>query len=419
MAGPGAARRTGTGTKALAALVGGLLLLAAAPDRPAAQEDKLEEIERRLEQDRAEAQALEEKAQALRREIRSLRAEMIAAADKAQAHERALSEIEAQLAELEAQEADKSAALDARRAQLAGTLAALQRMARQPPEALIVSPGRPIDVARSALLLRVAIPEIETRAEALRRDLDELAALRATIAERRAALTRTGEALALERARLKDLLARKNAAYETTAAEQQAARDRARRLATEARDLRDLVDRLAKEAEARAARDAAERKAAREAAERAAAERRAREQAAAEPEPAPQAEPSSPGPDARPGAEPDTETRTALLLRPETIRPFPDRGRLRMPASGRVVQRFGQATSDGLEGKGIRIAARPGAQIVAPFDGKVAYAGPFRLYGQILIIEHSGRYHTLLAGLGRIDAVVGQWVLAGEPVGVL
>jgi septal ring factor EnvC (AmiA/AmiB activator) len=81
--------------------------------------------------------------------------------------------------------------------------------------------------------------------------------------------------------------------------------------------------------------------------------------------------------------------------------------------------RFGQTQSDGRAARGIVIAARKGAQIVAPFDGKVVYAGEFRSYGQNLIIEHGGRYHTLLAGLDRIDAVVGQWLLAGEPVGTL
>ena len=62
---------------------------------------------------------------------------------------------------------------------------------------------------------------------------------------------------------------------------------------------------------------------------------------------------------------------------------------------------------------------RPAARVVAPYDGQVVYAGQFRGYGQILIIEHGGRYHTLLAGLARIEAVVGQWFLAGEPVGVM
>src|SRR3546814_20553792 len=67
--------------------------------------------------------------------------------------------------------------------------------------------------------------------------------------------------------------------------------------------------------------------------------------------------------------------------------------------------------------RGIRIETRSGAQVVAPADGKVMFAGPFRGYGQLLIIAHGGGYHSLLAGFGRIDRSVGQWVLAGEPVG--
>jgi septal ring factor EnvC (AmiA/AmiB activator) len=87
------------------------------------------------------------------------------------------------------------------------------------------------------------------------------------------------------------------------------------------------------------------------------------------------------------------------------------------PARGRVVARFGD--SDGLGGKlkGVRIETRVQSPVVAPSDGKVVFAGPFRGYGLLLIIEHDGGYHTLLGGLARIDSLVGQWVLAGEPVG--
>ena len=77
------------------------------------------------------------------------------------------------------------------------------------------------------------------------------------------------------------------------------------------------------------------------------------------------------------------------------------------------------ADEGGVRSKGITITSRPGAAVVAPYDGVVAFAGPFRGYGQLLIIEHSEGYHTLLAGLGRIDAAVGQHILAGEPVGVM
>jgi len=112
-----------------------------------------------------------------------------------------------------------------------------------------------------------------------------------------------------------------------------------------------------------------------------------------------------------------------MLARPANVRPFPDSpsiASLILPARGSLILRYGQRRDgDDEASKGITIATRPAAQVVAPFDGKVAFAGLFRGYGQILIIEHGGRYHSLLAGLERIDAVLGQWLLAGEPVGVM
>ena len=89
------------------------------------------------------------------------------------------------------------------------------------------------------------------------------------------------------------------------------------------------------------------------------------------------------------------------------------------PAVGRLVGRYGQATKGGLTRKGISVETLPGAQVVAPYDGRVVFADAFRGYGRLLIIEHGEGYHSLLAGLARIDTAIGQWVLAGEPVGVM
>ena len=112
-----------------------------------------------------------------------------------------------------------------------------------------------------------------------------------------------------------------------------------------------------------------------------------------------------------------------LFAKPANVRQFPETpmvAGLVMPARGRMVITYGaQKAGEATASKGISIETRPFAQVVAPYDGRIAYAGEFRGYGQILIIEHGGRYHTLLAGLGRIDAVAGQWVLAGEPVGTM
>jgi len=170
--------------------------------------------------------------------------------------------------------------------------------------------------------------------------------------------------LQAERDRLGALVERKKGLQQATAAEQRAAAERVAGLAGEARDMRDLLSRLAP-------------------------------------------------PAAQPAA-------TLRLERPADIRPFPtEPAGLTPPARGRLVGRYGETRDTDLYSRGITIETRPQAQVVAPYDGQIAFRGPFRGYGEILIIEHGQGYHTLLAGLGRIDAVVGQWLLGGEPVGVM
>jgi septal ring factor EnvC (AmiA/AmiB activator) len=128
--------------------------------------------------------------------------------------------------------------------------------------------------------------------------------------------------------------------------------------------------------------------------------------------------------DRLPPSEKETEMPSPLRLvltpPPESGRPIAKlRGTLPFPVVGRVVGRYGEESDSGLISKGITIETRPGAQVVAPHEGRVAFAGPFRGYGQLLIIEHGEAYHSLMAGFDRIDAVIGQLVFGGEPVGVM
>jgi septal ring factor EnvC (AmiA/AmiB activator) len=129
----------------------------------------------------------------------------------------------------------------------------------------------------------------------------------------------------------------------------------------------------------------------------------------------------APGEAAPPPSAPGIAPATVLRLAPPAdLRDFPPRRTgLTPPVPGALVSGFGEPAADGSESLGLVLESLTEAQVVAPHDGQVVFRGPFRGYGEILIIEHRGGYHTLLAGLGRIDAVVGQWLLAGEPVGVM
>jgi septal ring factor EnvC (AmiA/AmiB activator) len=96
-----------------------------------------------------------------------------------------------------------------------------------------------------------------------------------------------------------------------------------------------------------------------------------------------------------------------------------NRGHLRLPVNGSRIREFGASDGAGGTQKGLSIATRSGAEITAPCDGWVVYAGPFRSYGQLLILNAGGGYHVLLAGMERISVDLGQFVLTGEPVAVM
>jgi septal ring factor EnvC (AmiA/AmiB activator) len=341
-----------------------------------------------------EAQAREESAldtasRALREEVEGLRAEMIAAAAAAQAREAELTVLEGQVAILNGQFEKKEAALLSQRGHLAGVLGSLQRVALAPPGALIAMPGRPVDTLRGAILLRAAIPAIEDEARILRGELEILSDLGADLAARRERVAGVAAELNRSRQKLETLFARKRALLDETEGQRKAASAQVARLAERAQTLRDLLEKL----DARAAMVPPSHK---------------------PPVPgtaaAPEPQPREPAPSLTP----------ARLTRPAGLREFSEaKGQVVLPARGDLTGGFGETTDFGVTRKGIVLRTRAEAQVVAPFDGQVVFAGPFRGYGLILIIEHSGGYHTLVAGLARVDAIVGQWVLAGEPVGLM
>ena len=352
---------------------------------------RLKEVERAIEAGRKTGRALKRKAESLGEELRRTRRQSVATARGIQEHEAEVSRLEADLAQLKQGEMEKTAALGRSRQQFSHVLMALQKIARNPPEALIVQPLTPAQMVRSAILLRAAVPEIEQRAGRLRRGLLLLAQTRREMGERGRQLAAAAETLDEQRTRLAAIMKEKDSLYRRAVARSAKAENRVKTLARKAGDLRDLLRRLESD---RLASD----KAAREKVER---EKAARDKA------------SAPEPAARPADGKRRATRRPSLPISRA------RGTLPFPAAGRLVGLYGQAMDTGMTRKGILIRTRRAAQVVAPHDGRVMFAGPFRGYGRLLIIEHGEGYHSLLAGLGRIDTILGQSVLTGEPVGLM
>jgi len=364
---------------------------------------RLEGVERRIEVDSREVEALEARARAEASALEAVRAESIAAARAVQDHEEAVSGIEGELDILRENTAVATADLARRHLQLVDTLGALARLARQPPEAVLAMPRTPIETVRTALLLREIVPPLEHEADTLRAELAELADMHAAVAEKRTKLTAALTGLRRDRARLAALVDRKGKLLSSTEREQANVKSRLEKMAGEARTLQELLTRL--EAERRAAAEAFRRA------------QSARDQAARDMVPSPQPPPERA---TRPTARPEPPRRSAALTAPQprSERPITRaRGALVLPVRGGIVQRFGEGVSP--RDRGIALATRDGAQVVAPHDGRIAYAGQFRGYGLLLIIDHGEGYHSLLTGLERLGSVSGQWVLAGEPVGVM
>ena len=284
---------------------------------------------------------------------------------------------------LKTQEGGIKQALEGRREVLAEVLGALQRMGLNPPPAILVTPEDALASVRSAIVLGAVVPGLRKETEALVADLTELSRIAASIEDERARLSEAfGEQLA-EKERLELLVAEKQRLQAERETALGAAQKRSEELADEAKSLKGLIAALEKQAaEAEKARLAE-------------AERQMRNEELA----------ALPVPEANQLA---------------AAAPFQSlKGQLVLPVAGKFGRRFGDKDGNGGVMQGDTVATQSDSIVTAPSDGSVLYAGPFRSYGQLLILNAGDGYHVVLAGMNRISVASGQSVLAGEPVGAM
>lgn len=350
------------------------------------REEKLRILEREIAAGGESRRRLADEIASIRADTARLGAALVDVGTRAHATEERIRAGERRLAELTLGEAAIRRSLDSRRDLVAEILAALQRIGRHPPPALVARPGDILAAVRSAMLLGAVVPELRQETERLAGDLAERVRLRDLAVSERAQLAAETADLAQTQERLNALVELRRQRLLAREAELAGDRTRAEALGREARGLRDLVDRLGQDL-ANTRREADAQRAAAEAAAREARERFA---AAAAREP------------------------VALAARI----PFGDaKGRLSRPAVGTVARTFGDPDPAGGVMRGISIVTRPRAVVTSCADARVVYAGPFRSYGRLLILNAGDGYYLLLAGMDRVGVEVGQFVLAGEPVG--
>ncbi len=368
----------------------------------------------RLQQTQAQQQVARDRAAALTAEAAKLQGDigtatrsMVDLAGNIQAREDTLYGLENQLKLLVDEQSKQISKLNSRRADVGRLLGALQNLSRKPPELLLVRPGAAIDTARSASLLTAVLPALRTQTEALKREVAVVLDFRAKLESERTIYGAELDAMRGDRTKLDSLRSQREADRARLLSESQAADAKARELAAEARDIKELLAKLE-------------------------VEDKRRQKLARLPGPRPKPDFTTPpilaqntqkpaptaSPALRPAQQATPPRQSVAILRP-TVRPITGAlGALMLPVRGEVITQFGQLVPSGAA-RGISIKSRPDAQVVAPYAGRVVFAGPFRSMGQTLIISHGEGYHSVLAGFSRIDARKDQLITAGEPVGVM
>jgi septal ring factor EnvC (AmiA/AmiB activator) len=368
-------------------------LSARAEDKPGANDIPQKRLELRNVEDTIGA--AQERARKLQEEVsghaavrENLKNTLIDATVRLQETEARAAGIEAKLEALAADEKKLVDSLDSRRAIITEVLMVLQRMGRRPPPALLARPQDILEAMRASLLLGDLLPEMRAETQALQADLAELVRLRDQTRTEQARLSSEKAALADQRASLGVMIETRQTSIAAAQSALQTENAKAEKLARQATSLKELITRM--ESESEAARSAVE--AARKAAE---AQARLTEEQRRKALAAP--------------------FRDAARLAPALA--FADlKGKLSFPIPGPVLRRYGAPDGFGGKEKAYFIGARDNAVVAAPCDGWVAFSGPYRTYGQLLIINAGDGYYIVLAGMSRSNVTVGQFVLAGEPV---
>jgi murein hydrolase activator len=368
---------------------------AAAPAPQAAMPapDAIKQREQELEAARAQAKIAAEAQAKLKGDIAAigqdrskLNAQLIDVAAQVRGVEARIGDAEARLRTLDSREAQVRGSLDSRRSEIVEVLAALQRAGRRTPPALLVRPEDALQSLRTAMLLGSVVPELRLRATKLADDLSELVALRKNIGSERDHLAADRDKLRDDQTRLAAFVDERQRQQAAIEKDMEAEGARAIALSRQVDNLQGLIAKM--EQDLKSAAKAA-------------------------------ATATLKGAPATVDGKPNVAAFKDPARKSPAIAFASARGLFALPVNGTKIRDFGGSDGAGGVERGISLATKAGAQVTTPCDGWVVYAGPFRSYGQLLILNAGGGYHVLIAGMERISVNIGQFVLTGEPVAIM
>ncbi|MDO9381633.1 MAG: peptidoglycan DD-metalloendopeptidase family protein [Hyphomicrobiaceae bacterium] len=366
------------------------------PAKTDADKKALDAKREQLKENRKREQEIQKDLAALAAERVKITEESKLLAGKVQESENQLSMAEGKLSELDGQEKALRSSLTERYGKISKLLSVLQRMGRNPPPVMITKREDALKMVRSAMLIAAAFPEMRAQAVSLSAKLNELVKVMDNVREERAKTEAYAKDLKDKRQQLDALMETKRELYAQKQTDLQSVRTAAAEIAKGAEKLSELIAKVdqtvAKNTELGAYNEDAK------------------------------AQELNPDAAPPPGGAPNALelTPAAKQGKSEPLRPLIAfnlaKAKLPLPAAGRRVLSFGEKTQYGAQSKGIVIETRAFAQVTSPCDGWIVFAGEFRSYGRVLIINPGGGYHVLMAGLSQIDVSTGQFVVAGEPV---
>lgn len=398
----------------------------------------LEKKQGELQQTQTQARTLKQDLELIRQQRQRLNRQLIDTGALIRKSESQLTEIEARVSELEAQKKLLKGSLEQRHASISRLLSALQRMGRNPPPVMITERRDALRMVRSAMLIAAVFPGMREQALELAGRLKELVRVMTNIKKEGARLKAESDHLSTMRVRLSGLLAEKKQKITDRQQELQSVRRTAKEISESVNDLNELIAKLDNTVKRNSSLANYEAKISRDTQPATGTDAGQSGPTFGQPRSGPptadgnteqskETEVAGLRPSIRPKAPPIAELAPSghsLIPGPadriEPVIPFAKaRGKLPLPAHGKRILSFGEKTQYGGRSKGMVLETRAFGQVISPADGWVVYAGKFRSYGKLLIINAGGGYHILLAGLSRIDVEPGQFVLAAEPVGAM
>ena len=324
----------------------------------------------------ARANGLEAKAAAAQDQSTKALALSAAIASRVQSTEADIAAGEARIRLIEILRADQRARLAKKQEPAVRLLAALQMMARRPPALALVQPGTTLDLVHTRAVLASILPVLQARTAALREDIEAGRRLRADADRAVASLATSRERLETQRTELVRLASEHRRVAQQYTSSAMIEQDRAIAMGEKARDIADLMGQIGKDAEQREQLETL---------------------------PGPILRPSLPG---APRSAPVDLARSAS-----------NRLAYRLPVAGRIVTGLGEVSGTGVRARGLTIATRPSALVIAPNEGRIVFAGAYRGFGSIVIIDHGAGWTTLITSLASLDVAVGDNVLQGSPIG--